>query len=392
MNDPYADAALKALQEGDPDKARKALKRALKEAPHRLDLRHALAITLMRGGEISAALEQLDAALAAAREQADETAATMMPQLLLARAAACEDSYQPRAAEAAYREVLVHEAGNPRALQGLGHLLLAWGRLEEGLALLRGYIAAGGDGPEYVDAAQGFISAVSRFVDEDLHPRNFLEAHRGSYVEFFDHHAERMEAQGWIAEAARMQRLPDGSIVPVIPDGARPYAAVRIDLVDPSTGQPGQVGDQPMVVALAGYEPLSQAMVLVDWPELPFPVWVSSICPWDQLPVQVLFGYDSDPVQAIDPIIGDWYTAGYNGEYGDTDRGRFHYISDPERIGPRSVLYHVDCGRAELRSIDDLLKRLEILHAPYRIEAVLLGRGFLPESSKDLPPEITGAR
>ena len=392
MNDPYADAALKALQEGDPDKARKALKRALKEAPHRLDLRHALAITLMRGGEISAALEQLNAALAAAREQADETAATMMPQLLLARAAACEDSYQPRAAEAAYREVLIHEAGNPRALQGLGHLLLAWGRLEEGLALLREYIAAGGDGPEYVDAAQGFISAVSRFVDEDLHPRNFLEAHRGSYVEFFDHHADRMEAQGWIAEAARMQRLPDGSIVPVIPDGARPYAAVRIDLVDPSTGQPGQVGDQPMVVALAGYEPLSQAMVLVDWPELPFPVWVSSICPWDQLPVQVLFGYDSDPVEAIDPIIGDWYTAGYNGEYGDTDRGRFHYISDPERIGPRSVLYHVDCGRAELRSIDDLLKRLEILHAPYRIEAVLLGRGFLPESSEDLPPEITGSR
>ena len=378
MTDRYADLSRKALQVGDPDEPRAALERALSEVPHRLDLRHALAVTLMRLGEAHGAIEQLSLALEQARTQANETTATLMPQLLLALAAACEDTYKPEHAEEAYREILSGEPGNPRALQGLGHLLMSWGRLEEGLALLRQYIEVGGDGPEYVDAAQSFISAVQRFVDEDLHPRNFLEAHRGSYVAFFDHHAEKMEAEGWIAEAARMQRLADGTVAPVIPEGARPYAAVRIDLVDPATGQPGQVGDQPMVVALAGYEPLSQAMVLIDWPDLPYPVWVSSICPWDQLPVQVLIGYHSDPVKAIDATIGDWYSAGYNGEYGETERGRFHYISDPERIGPRAVLYHVDCGRAELRCIDDLLKRLEILHTPYRIEAVLLGRGFLP--------------
>ena len=145
-----------------------------------------------------------------------------------------------------------------------------------------------------------------------------------------------------------------------------------------------------MVVALAGYEPLSQAMVLVDWPDLPYPVWVSSVCPWDQLPIQVLFGYDSNPIDAIDATIGDWYTDGYSGEFGETERGRFHYISDPERIGPRAVLYHVDCGRAELRSIDELLKRLELLHTPYRIESVLIGRGFLPAPIVEMPPEVTG--
>lgn len=391
MNDPFADAALRALKEGDPQKARTALERALLEAPHRLDLRHALAITLLRMGEAGEAIQQLDEALDAARKQPDETADKMMPQLLLARAAACEDTYDPTGAEAAYLAVLAREDDNPRALQGLGHLLLGWGRLKEGLAQLGQYIAVGGDGPEYADAAQSFVSAVNRFVDADLHPRNFLEAHRGSYVEFFDHHAERMEAEGWMAEAARMQRLPDGSVAPVIPEGARPYAAVRIDLVDPATGQPGQIGDQPMVVALAGYEPLSQAMVLIDWPDQPYPVWVSSICPWDQLPIQVLFGYNSDPVEAIDATIGDWYTDGYSGEFGETDRGRFHYISDPERIGPRSVLYHVDCGRSELRCIDELLKRLELLHTPYRIEAVLIGRGFLPAPVEVLPPEVTGA-
>ncbi|MBK9370442.1 MAG: hypothetical protein IPN01_29815 [Deltaproteobacteria bacterium] len=52
-----------------------------------------------------------------------------------------------------------------------------------------------------------------------------------------------------------MRRAPDGRLVPSILDGARPYAGVRVDLVDPSTGRAGQVGDQPMVVAVAGLEP-----------------------------------------------------------------------------------------------------------------------------------------
>ena len=75
-----------------------------------------------------------------------------------------------------------------------------------------------------------------------------MDAHRGSYVEFFNHHASEMAAKGWIAEAARMRKDDEGNLVPVIAEGARPYAGTRVDLVDPQTGQAGLVGEQPIVL------------------------------------------------------------------------------------------------------------------------------------------------
>ena len=381
--DEIAEAAMAALRSEDPAEARDKLEILLDRAPQRIDLRHALAVTLLRLGEPGPALAHLDAAIAQALAQRDESAAAMMSQLHLARAAACEDTYDPYGAEDAYRQILRHEPGHPRALQALGHLLLSWGRSEEGLALLQQYIDEGGDGPEFVEATQGYVDAARRFIDEDIHPRSFLEAHRGVYVEFFDHHADRLEKEGWIAEAARMQRLDDGSIAPVIPDGARPYAAVRLDLVDPNTGREGQIAEGPMQAALPGYEPLAQGMILIDWPGHDFPVFVSSVCPWNWLPVQIRIRYNSDPVTALDPTIGDWYTAGFDGAYGLPSKGRFHFIAPPERIEERAVLYYVDCGRTTLEAVDDLLRRLVPLMSAYKIEAVLIGRGFIPEVPDD---------
>jgi hypothetical protein len=199
----------------------------------------------------------------------------------------------------------------------------------------------------------------------------------------FDHYAAEQAAQGWIAEAARMKRAPDGRIVPVIPEGARPYAAVRVDLVDPRTGQVGQVGDQPMVVALGGYEPLARAPALLAWTGQPFDLRVSTQAPWDQLPIQVRFDVSGprarEAVEALDALIGDWYTRGYDGAFGDGDGRRFHYVSDPElRRGGAAVVYHLDMGRARIDAIDDLVRRLGVLHASFQILRVVLGRGYLP--------------
>jgi len=390
MVDEVAEQALAALRSQDPVKTHKQLQRLLGLHPDRIDLRHALAVTLLRLGEPVQARKHLDAALATAQQQRDERALTMMSQLHIARAAACEDTYQPAEAEASYQAVLTHEPDHPRALVGLGHMLLSWGRAAEGLALIRRYVEVGGDGPEYVEAEKAFLEAAGGFLHKEIHPQAFLDAHRGVYVEFFDHHAERLAPEGWIAEAARMQRLEDGSIAPIIPEGARPYAAVRLDLVDPETGKAGQVAEGPMQAAVAGYEPLAQGMTVVRWPdEHPFPVFVSSVCPWNWLPVQVRIGYRSEPVEALDPVIGQWYTAGYDGAFGQVERGRFHFISDPERTEPRAVMYYIDCGRAEVSAIPDLLRRLERLHEPYKIDAVLIGRGFLPVIAEELPPEVT---
>lgn len=382
FNDQVAERTMRALKSEDPEAARAALERIVADHPDRLDVQHALAVTELRLGHAGPALQRLQAIEEQARARGDEASLAVMGQVVLARAAACEDLYAPDRAEDAYRTVMAHEEGNPRAVQGLAYLLFSWGRGEEGAAVLKEYIDGGHDEQAAIEGNRHFLTAWTRLHEDDVHPRMFLEAHRGSYVEFFDHHALRMADQGWIAEAARMRRDEAGNVVNVIPDGARPYAAVRVDLVDPRSGQPGMIGDQPMVVALAGFEPLARAAALTRWPERdhPFPVWVSTQCPWDQLSVQVKLSAPSrEAVEALDAVIGDWYSAGFEGAFGTADRGRFHYISDPELQTHDVLSYDVDCGRAELTAVTDLLKRLSVLHDRVGIGGVLLGRGYVPD-------------
>jgi hypothetical protein len=371
------DAALLAVKQGTPEEGRDALVAALREHPDRLDLVHALTVTLLRLGEPARAKQLVVEAEAVAKQRSSESDLTLLPQLALTRAAACEDLLDPAGAEQAYRAVLKNVPDHPIALQGLAHLLIAWGQTEKGLSTMQSVVEHGKDTPEHIEASVALTQGIRDFIAADVHPRMFLEAHRGGYCEFFDHHANKMAKEGWIAEAAKMHRNAEGEVVPVIPEGARPYAAIRVDLVDPATGQAGMVGDQPMVVALAGHEVLARAPVLSAWPGTAFPLWVSSQTPWDQLQVVVRFA-SGDAIAQLDPTIGDWYTAGYDGAFGVQDRGRFHYISDPSAIGPNTVLYHVDCGRTELTAIDDLLRRLDVLNSQHPIDGVLIGRGFLP--------------
>jgi tetratricopeptide (TPR) repeat protein len=369
--------ALEAVKSGDPEKAREALMAALTEHPERLDLVHALAVTELQLGRPEFALDLVTKAMAVARERDLEEDRHLLPQLLLARGAACEELSDPKGAQESYETVLSAAPEHPLALQGLGHLLLAWGQTDKGLEVLQTAVDAGTDDPEFTAATETLIGAVRAFVSDDVHPKMFIEAHRGSYVEFFDYHAEKMDEEGWIAEAARMKKDEAGEMVMSIPDGARPYAAIRVDLVDPATGQAGLVGDHPMVVALSGYEPLAHAPVLGDWPGQDMAVWVSSQCPWDQLPIVIAFE-SGDAVAQADPTIGDWYSAGFDGDFGTTDRGRLHYISDPDPCAKHTVRYHVDCGRAEHSAIEDLLQRLSVLHQTHPIRGVLIGRGFVP--------------
>jgi len=81
---------------------------------------------------------------------------------------------------------------------------------------------------------------------------------------------------------------------------------------------------------------------------------------------------------SLDGTMGDWYSAGFNGDFGSHDQGRFHSISDPMLSGPATVRYDIDCGRAEAGAVDDLLRRLDVLHSTHSIDAVLVGRGFIP--------------
>ena len=373
--------ALDAVQGDDLEAAREALFAALTEHPDRIDLVHTLSIIELQSGRPDHALDLAEKATAVLMERRGPGDLKMVPMLMLSAGAACEELNRPEQALLAYNKILELEPDHPIATQGKGHLLLAWGRFDEAMEVLQSVVDAKADDPRFIEATEKLIAGVRAFNAADLHPRNFVEAHRGSYCEFFNHHAERTAKDGWIAEAARMNRDADGNLVPSVAEGARPYAATRVDLVDPATGQAGLVGDEPMIVAIGGHEIIAQTPILFEWPNADFPTWGSSQVPWNLVNISIVFESDAaidDALAALDASIGDWYTAGFDGEFGSHDKGRFHNISDPIPVSGRGVRYDMDCGRAEASAIDDLLKRLAIVNASHPIQAVMIGRGFTP--------------
>ena len=376
-SDSIGERALAALRLEDPNQTREALQALIEEAPDRLDLRHTLATTLVRLGEAQAAQIMAEDAIRMAKESQTEQAMTLMGQMYITLAAACEDLYQIKKAEQAYLTVLHNEAGNPFALQALSNLLMASGRLEDGIKVLREYTDQGADDPEAIAANQHLIETIELFKSQSEDPFVFVDAHRGSYCEMFDHYDSQMSEKGWYAEAARMRLDSNGQpTIPIIPDGHPDYAATRVDLVDPNSGQPGRIGEQPMVVAFAGYEILAQARILFEKEGYDYDVYISSRTPWNHLPIQIRMR--TDKAKAVDPFMGDWYTAGFNGEYGQQKSGFFHEITAPEYLDDQTVIYYVDMGRSEARSVDSLLSNLNNLHSQHGIETVLIGQGYLP--------------
>jgi len=374
--DELAQKAMNALNGGDPREASALLTQALEAAGQpRADLLHAQGVVLLQLGESAqAALLMTEAIELAWKGGAPPE---FMVQAHLGLAAAHEDADDPAAALEAYEKTLELEADNPRTLLGQANLNLALGRLDAGLAGLEKVLADGRDNEDFLEGTQALVEAIAAFR-EDRDAYDLLVAHRESYCEFFDDIAKQQADAGWIAECARMYRKDDGALAYSIPEGARPYAAVRVDVVDPSSGQAGQIGDQPMVVAVAGVEPMARAVITFEVDAgLPFTVRVSSQSPWDQLPIQVLFEGEGGG-DALDEVMGAWYSGGFEGRFGTKEGGRFHYISDPSPTrGGLGVVYDVDMGRSNLLSIEDLLARLRDLHARQPIREVLLGRGHL---------------
>ena len=374
--DELAQKAMIALNGGQPEEARELLQQAIAEADRpRPDLLQGLAVVQLQLGQSEQAQDLLVKAIELGWQHGAPP--EFLAHATLALAAAHEDQDRPGAALEVYEQLYEIEVAHSGRAQH-AHLLLAMGRVDEGLAELRRYGELCKDGPEYVAAVEALTKAVRGWIASCRSPRDFLVAHRESYVEFFDDKAKEMEAQGWMAEPARMQRAPDGEIVPLIPEGARPYAAIRVDLASPEGGA-GQIGDQPMVVAISGFEALARAPLLLPVEGTPFPVAVSSQTPWDQLPIHVLL-HEGDAVALLEPLIADWYTEGFNGRFGSPTGGRFHYISDLEpKRGGRGLTFCVDMGRASLLAVEDLLDRLEVLHRVHGVQQVILGRGHLPE-------------
>lgn len=375
--DDHARAGLKALQDERFDDAVEAFGRAVRLDPSRPDMHNALAMAHLHRGDALSALEPLERAVELAEpfDAPEHQPLKREFHLSLASVYQLVDRFDDA------RRVLAGSIerwpDEPLPRLRLAQLLALAGRVPEAEALWRDVAPRLGE--EDARGVEALLGALTVWREAGADASVFLRAHQGSYVEYFDDVAAQQP--GWYAEAARMVRGPDGEPVPVLAQGARPYALTRVDLVNPADGAvSGVYSDrEPMIVAIEGLEPLAQVPVVLPWRREPFEVLVSTQCPWHWLPVIVQLARPApDLVARVDAVLGPWYLRGYNGDFGEADRGRFHYVSDPEPVGDRAVSWVVDLGRARFEAVEALLEALAGLHAEHPVERVLLGHGRLP--------------
>jgi len=382
--DELANAGITAINEGRVDEAIDHFIGALELAPNRPDMNHALATAYLHRGEIGSALPHLQRAVELAAPYTEEQYQELKRQfhLDLAKAQMLMSHLSDAQETLKYIQQTWPDVLEPSLL--LAQLLLGSCRLDEGLQVYRAIADDSQWEKELRQAADSVVGAVSAWRESEEPALVFLEAHRDSYVEYFDEIARAQTMNGWYAEAARMGRGPHGEARPIIAEGARSYAMTRVDLVDPHTGEVSGVysEQEPMIVTVEGLEPLGQHPVMLPWTGHPFEVWVSSQCPWHWLMITVQFGAPAEGdtlLEALDATIADWYIKGYNGDFGQNESGRFHYITDPDPIGDRAVCYTLDLGRAKLEAIHALMRRLAVLNDYHPIQRVLIGADKLPD-------------
>lgn len=389
--DEHARAGLKAISDRRFDDAIQSFRAAVASAPERPDINHALGMAHLHRGDVGNAVPHLEAAVTLSAPYDAPQHEPLKRDFHLSLATAYQMLDRIEDARRTLEQIVARWPDTVEARLQLGQLLLSSGRPTEACAVYD-------DAIDWLDkdqraSAEALVGTVRAFLATAHAPSVFLEAHADSYRQYFDEIAAAQGEQGWFAEAAQMRRGDDGEVRAVLPAGARPYALVRVDLVNPADGTVSSVysESEPMVVAIEGLEPLAQVPVLLPWAGHPFEVLVSSRCPWHWLTVVIQLATPSpssggptpippdERLARLDETIGAWYLDGYNGTFGEADTGRFHYITDPEPLGASALSYTVDLGRARFAAIGDLLGRLARVHTTSPIRRVVFGEGRLPE-------------
>ncbi|MCA9571364.1 MAG: tetratricopeptide repeat protein, partial [Myxococcales bacterium] len=313
--DELARQGIDAIQEKRFDDAIEAFTGALALDDTRPDMNNALGMAYLHRGDVGNAIPHLERAVALAEPFDAPEIQGMKRDFHVQLATSYQLMDKVDDAVRTLRGITRRWPSVPEPWLQLGGLLLSTGRIADGVSAYRD--AAGVLTGDDRRAAEVLVEAIEAFVESE-HPGSiFLEAHAESYKAYFDQVADAQAEHGWYAEAARMARGPDGTPVPIVADGARPYALTRVDLVNPADGTVSGVysEQEPMIVAVQGLEPLAEAPIVFPWNDWPFEVGVCTRCPWHWLQIVVQFeapGTDEELVERIDELLGGWYLAGYN--------------------------------------------------------------------------------
>ena len=111
-----------------------------------------------------------------------------------------------------------------------------------------------------------------------------------------------------------------------------------------------------------------------------FPVFVCTRTAWNDMHIRIRFqkAAGNDVSRLALPVLSDWFRKGFTGGFSDgSGRGFFHSLSRPVPIGERGIRFDLDLGLSFQTAIDDLVERLNVLHAAEPIERVVFGDGLL---------------
>ncbi len=381
--DEHARAGMAAISEQRLDDAIAAFTAALAIDSERPDLNNALGMAFMHRGDVGNAVPYLERAVALSEPYDEPQHQEMKRHFYSGLGSAYQLLDRVSDARRVLEDTIAKWPEEVMARLQLGQLLLSSCQVHDGVSVYKDALCLlDGEGREASEALIGALELLLEHEEED--GQIFLKAHQAEYVRYFDEVTSGQEAEGWYTEAARMGRGPDGEMTPIVADGARKYALTRVDLVNPADNTVASVysEQEPMIVHIEGLEPLAQVPILVPWSGWAFEVWVCTQAPWHWLSLTVQFddaGDSESLVDRVDEVIGSWYLDGWNGEYGSKDKGRFHYVTDPEVVGDRAVSYVFDLGRASYDAIGALMRRLTVLHDTHAIRRVVFGQGRLPE-------------
>jgi tetratricopeptide (TPR) repeat protein len=381
--DEHARAGIAAINDQRFDDAISEFTAALAIDAERPDLNNALGMAYMHRGDVGNAVGYLERAVTLAEPFDKPEHQDMKRHFYSGLGSAYQLLDRVSDARRLLEETIRRWPADVTPRLQLGQLLLGSCQLTDGVSVYKDALSLL-DGDQRA-ASEALIGSIELLLDhEDEDGQIFLRAHQAEYVRYFDDVTSGQEAEGWYTEAARMGRGADGEPVPIVADGARKYALTRVDLVNPADGTVAGVYSEkePMVVSVEGLEPLAQVPILVPWAGWAFDVWVCSQAPWHWLPITIQFEASGDPdavIGWVDDTLGSWYLDGWNGEFGTKDKGRFHYVTDPELVGDRGVSYILDLGRASYDAVGALMRRLVVLHDSHPIRRVLFGQGRLPD-------------
>ena len=102
--------------------------------------------------------------------------------------------------------------------------------------------------------------------------------------------------------------------------------------------------------------------------------------PWNALAVRVRFreALDDERARAAEDAIATWFRRGFMGGFSlQRDKGFFHALSRPVRVGERALRWEVDLGLANQTAIAALIETLADLHQRHPIDRLVLGDGLI---------------